>query len=254
MLETRHPYPAGKKCAAYAVTRGLVPGVYLDWYVVYLHTFRLFTIINRADAKAMTDRVSNQVVVGYHTLAEAQAAYGHAVAIGAVQTLPRRAGKKNKGYNYAKPASTSTPSSSKPYSLNPGATSPAAESSRTQHAPAAGPSRSQCHGAYLNGQSDQNEGLSSPPGRDKSSDEVPWYLRKAEAWRGRKAWITVFRGSDVGVFDSWIEASGWVLGVKGALWNGFLSAEQAHRAFNDALEDRIVEVLCWQNDDLDPEL
>jgi hypothetical protein len=42
--------------------------------------------------------------------------------------------------------------------------------------------------------------------------------------------------------------------VKGALWNGFLSAEQAHRAFNDALEDRIVEVLCWQNDDLDPEL
>ena len=80
---------------------------------------------------------------------EVQAAYNHAVAIGAVQMLPHRAGKKKKGYNYVKPASTSTPLSSNPYSLNPGASSPAAESSCTQHTLAAGPSCSQCHGDAL---------------------------------------------------------------------------------------------------------
>jgi len=37
--------------------------------------------------------------------------------------------------------------------------------------------------------------------------------------------------------------------VKGALWNGFLSTDQAHRAFNDALEDCIIEVLLWKNDE-----
>jgi hypothetical protein len=90
------------------------------------------------------------------------------------------------------------------------------------------------------------------PGCDPSSeDKIPWYLKKVQAWCGRNCWITVFRGSDVSVFDSWTEASGWVLGVKGAIWNGFLTAEQAHRAFNDALEDRLVEVLVWENNKAD---
>ena len=56
----------------------------------------------------------------------------------------------------------------------------------------------------------------------------------------------VFKASDIGVFDNWVEAAGAVLGVKGGIYNGFYSQAQAEREFEAALEDRFVDVLVWK--------
>jgi hypothetical protein len=94
MLEIRHPYPLRSNYEAYVVTRGLLPGVYTDWYVVYnlIHTHFPYQLIRNV-AKALTDGISRQVVVGYSSLAEAQAAYDCAMSIGAVETISRQSKK-----------------------------------------------------------------------------------------------------------------------------------------------------------------
>lgn len=70
-----------------------------------------------------------------------------------------------------------------------------------------------------------------------------WYLQKIKAIAGRKRWIVVFKGADVGVYDDWLEASRWVIGVTDAIWNGFYSLDQAEDAFACALDDGLVEVV-----------
>jgi hypothetical protein len=164
--------------------------------------------------------MSRQVAQGYNSLQEAHDAFNQAVSEGRVETLtiPASQRRTHNRRNRAPPAT----SSSQP----PG-------TSRTPQQPSTG--------LAIHAQAGSSTSVPA------NVEPVPWYLQKVQNIHRRRRWIMIFKGADIGVFNSWAEAADMVLGMKGAVYNGFYTLEQAERAFEDALEDGFVDVLLINN-------
>lgn len=179
----------------------------------------------------MVTGVSGAVYKGYPSLQAATAAYEVARVEGSLKSTS--ASPKKTKYNYTtqrtpqprSPAKTSNATQSDPFIST---SAPAASSSSSITASSASTPTASSSSSIAT-----NDG---PP--------VPWYLVKIEAIRNRKKWIVVFKGSDIGIFPDWLQAADYVVGVEGAIWNGFRSQEQAEQALDDALVDGFVEVLA----------
>lgn len=82
-----------------------------------------------------------------------------------------------------------------------------------------------------------------------------WYLTipNADPIPEGPRWIVLFQAADVGVFGpgEYEMGAGAIMNVKGALWRVFNNIDVAHRAFDDALADDVVDVVVndeWESD------
>lgn len=172
----------------------------------------------------MVNGISGAVYKGYPSMDAATAAYEDARANGTLKSTNATATpKKNKPYyNARQPLSpTKTPTTH-------------SNSAASTSASTATPSSSITSSSSL---------TTGPSAVMSSESSKPWYLVKSEAIKNRKRWIVVFKGTDIGVFEDWLEAADYAVGIEGAVWNGFYSQGQAERAFDDALVDGFVEML-----------